>query len=761
MELIWFIRELVKRWRVLILVPVIAVLSAYFLTLKLPKVYKTSAQLSAGIVDDTQISLEESKEMMSSYSVDTKFSNLIELIESKPVYNLVSYKLLLHDLTEKNPFRLTRKYNELPDEKQKSQMVKVLNRYLETGTAIISVKNGELLVRKWIKELNYTVEDVDKAIKVEREGASDFIKIEAEAESAELAAFLANTLCEQFLHIYVNLRRDKNRSVIDFFERLAREKKAELDAKVEELKKYKVENKIINLYEQTKSIVNQISNLEIIREEENSKIPSLSRAIEDIEKRFTSKEKGFLEAGLLPYNERITFLKDKVTELNLKIISSGYTDKEARDTLIKVKEELYNLVRKASDNLLLDPNVPKQELVLKKINYELDLAISKKAVESMDTELRRLKNIVEGFTPSEATISSFEREINVIAEAYLVILNKLTYSKFESANSGQNVQVTQYATPPDKAEPSKRLLLIIVAGASSFVLTIIIIILVLYLDMTIKTPKQFIQRSGLELIGTINKLSGDKLDLRTLFSGEAKNQDELIFQNLLRTFRQHFIEKAPGSGVVLFTGNHSREGKTTLMICIAYSLRFIGKKVILIDTNFKSSELTKIFNAKPSLESIISGEISLPEGISNTSLTNIDIIGCKGGNFSPAELRGVFTFQDIINQLKPSYDYILIEGPSLLRFSDSKELLQVADNSILIFQANTTIQEDDLNSFEYLKSYREKFLGALLNKVLPENLEGLYGEIEKKRSSLRRFVKNLVKRNFTRMTNGKMKVSAD
>ncbi len=750
-----------KRWKVLVIVPFIAVLAAYFLTLKLPRVYKTKAQLAAGIVDDSQISLDESEEIMSSYTVQTKFSNLIEVIQSEAVYNLVSYKLLHHDLTEKKPFRLTPKQAELISEKQKAQMIDVLNRYLETGAAITSKEHDEVLVRKWIKELNYTVKDVDKAIKVEREGTSDFIKVEAEAETAELAAFLPNTLCEQFLRFYVNLRKDKSRSMIDFFERLAREKKAELDAKVEELKRYKMENKIINLYEQTKSIVNQISNLEIIREGENSKISSLTRVIEDIEKKFTSKEKSFIEASLLPYNERITMLKEKVTELNLRIISSGYTDKIAKDSLNKVKKELYDLVKEASDNLLLNPNVPKQELVLKKLNYELDLSIAKKSVESMDLELRRLKDIVEGFTPSEAMISSYEREINVIAEAYLVILNKLTYSRFESANSGQNVQITQYATPPENAEPLKRFLLIIVAGAASFVLTIVAIILVLYLDLTIKTPKQFIQRSGLELIGTLNKLSGEKLDLRTLFSGEAKNQDELIFQNLLRTFRQHFTEKLSDNGVILFTGNHSREGKTTIMICIAYSLQYIGKRVLLIDTNFKSAELTKIFNASPSLELIASGEVTIREGISYTSLSNIDVIGCKGGNISPAELRGVYTVQEIINELRSSYDYIFLEGPSLLRYSDSKELLQIADCSIMVFQANTTIQEDDLNSFEYFKSYKEKFLGVILNKVLPENLEGLYGEIEKKRSSIRKFVKNLVKRNFTRMTNGKMKVSAD
>lgn len=761
MELIWFIRELTKKWRLLLIVPLVAVIATYLLTLKIPKVYKANAQLAAGIVDDSRASFDATEEILSSYAVQTKFSNLIELIESKKVYNLITYKLLHHDLTEKYPFRLTPQQAAALSDKEKSQLIELMDKYLISGASLALSTPVERLANKLIGELRYDEESVDKAIKVDRETNSDFIKIEAEAESAALAAFLANTMCEQFLKFYIDLRRDKNTAIIDFFEKLAREKKAELDAKVEELKRYKMDNKIINLYEQTKSIVNQIANVEIIREGENQKIPALTKAIQEIEKRFSSKEKSFIEAGLIPFNQRIALLKDRIAELNMQLISSNYTDNNARDSLNKTKSELYEIVKNASDNLLVDPNVPKQDLVVKKITYELDREIAIKSVESIDKEIRRLKNIVEGYTPSEAMISSYDREINVIAEAYLVILNKLTFARFEAENTGESVQVTQRATPPEKAEPSKRLLLIIIAGLASFVFTIVVIILLLYLDLTIKTPKQFIQRSGLELVGIINKLTLEKLDLRSLFGSDPKNQDEVIFQNLLRTFRQHFLEKAPEKGVILFTGNHGNEGKTILMISLAYSLRLTGKKVLLIDTNLKSPGLTKIFNAKPALEAAALGKISVEEAISHTSLNDIDVIGCEGLNMTPSEIRGVKTFGGILAEVKESYAYVFLEGAALLKYSDSKELITESDAVILVYAANSTIQEDDLNAFLYLKSYEGKFLGAVLNKVLPENMEGLYGEIEKKRSGTRKFFKKLVKRNLSGQIKNGTKISAD
>lgn len=760
MELIWFLRELLKRWRVLVFTLLIAVGATYLLTMQTPKVYKTTARMAAGIADESKASLEDTKELTSSYLIQTKFSNLIELIESRTVFNLVSYSLLHHDLTDPNPFRLTpRQLLEIP-EQTKTETVALLKTFLESSASMLENDPRQEHVRHWIEELKYTQKDLQKVTRIDRVETSDFITVDAEAESPELAAFIANTICEQFLRYYGELRKGKNASTIDFFERLVRDKKAELDAKVNELKKYKMDHEIINLYEQTKSLVNQISSLEIIREEENKRIPSLRRAISDIEERFTSKEKSFIEAGLGPSHGRIAQLKQQVQDLNLRLIASGYTDQKIRDSLGRTKDELYEIVKSTSDKLLVDPNVPKQELVLKKLNNELELSMAVQSVESIDKELKRLKKIVEAYAPCEAMISSYEREINVIAEAYLTILNRLTYARLEAQSTG-SAQITQRAATPQSAEPSKRFLLIAVAGAGSVVLGIVAIVLVLYLDLTIKTPRQFVQRSDLELLGTINKVSAEKLDLRELFLGEPKQYDELMFQNLLRTFRQHFLEKAPARGIILFTGNHRREGKTTLLICLAFSLKLIGKKILLVDTNFRSPDLTRIFGAKPLLEAVAAGEVSVKEGISHSSLREIDVLGCRGVNTTPSEVGGRFSLAELLATLKTSYDYVFIEGPSLLRYSDSKELAQMADAAVLVFQANTTVQEDDTSAFLYAQSLGVKFLGAVLNKVLPENLEGLYGEVEKKRSGLRRFVKTLVKRNFTRFTNGNMNVSAD
>ena len=47
----------------------------------------------------------------------------------------------------------------------------------------------------------------------------------------------------------------------------------------------------------------------------------------------------------------------------------------------------------------------------------------------------------------------------------------------------------------------------------------------------------------------------------------------------------------------LLTSTASETGKTSFMVSLAYALSLIGKKVLMIDSNFKDNTLTRIIGA--------------------------------------------------------------------------------------------------------------------------------------------------------------------
>ncbi len=747
MDLINFVRVLLKKKKLLIIIPIIAVVASFILTMNLKNSYKSIAKISAGITDENQITIEGEVDLRP-YVVQNKFSNLIELVKSKKVVDLVSYKVMLHDIENTNKFRpFSKLFSEL-DSSAINYIKDVLNDKYENMQELLNSDEGEKGIIKLIKSMAYDYKSILKKLNVYRIGGSDYIEITFESESAYLSAFIVNAVCNEFIRFYDLSNQIKSDKNVSFFEELANQKKAELDSLVNRLKNFKVNNQVINLYEQTKTLVIQMKDLEVLREKEKKNIPSLEEAINEINSKLGDKTKLYVEADLQPFQKNIIEKRKKLKNIRKQYIASGKYNQAVEDTLRKLKDELSGLIKNTSDALLVDPNVSKKELVSKRLKYQLEKELAEEAVKSYDREISRLRNQVEVYAPLEATNNAYEREISVAAEAYLVLLNKLSFAKFNSVSAGNGIKKMESGQAPDKPLSSKKMLLVIMAGFVSFVLTVVLIFILEYIDLTIKTPHRFLSMAKTNLLGYLSKFEGETINLKEIFSSHEKTGQSEIFTNLLKELRFNLSESLNGSKKLLLTSPGEKEGKTIIGISLAYAMANVGKKVLLVDTNFRNNELTKIFSAKNSLAGFIKDEEDIESAVTKTEIENIDIIGSANGFASPFEIAGSEKFIDKVNQLGNHYDYIFLEGPSFTKYSDSKELMNVADKIVPVFSADSTLVEADKNILRQLESREDQYIGSIINKVRLENIEGAYGEIPKKRGFIRRSVKKLLRRNL-------------
>src|SRR5690554_611275 len=90
--------KLLKRFSwILVLIPIVASAVTYFLVQDLPKEYKSNALISTGLADQSQRLVIEDKQA-DYFVVTQQFNNIIEFLTMKKNVNMLSYKLVLHDL---------------------------------------------------------------------------------------------------------------------------------------------------------------------------------------------------------------------------------------------------------------------------------------------------------------------------------------------------------------------------------------------------------------------------------------------------------------------------------------------------------------------------------------------------------------------------------------------------------------------------------------------------------------------------------------
>lgn len=215
-----------------------------------------------------------------------------------------------------------------------------------------------------------------------------------------------------------------------------------------------------------------------------------------------------------------------------------------------------------------------------------------------------------------------------------------------------------------------------------------------------------------------------------------------ITKSLLRLVR-HEIESM-NARVFLFTSLKRKEGKSFAIYSLSYVLSLLNKKILIIDTNFKSNTLTQIYGqdvremkgnlkmipSKLLNEALVLGsgeQIPEPEPapsvnpydlINPTKYKNIYFVGNTGIlNGSPSELLSVKDFKKFLALMSSKYDYIFLEGAALNEYPDTKELIGYTDKVICVFSADSVIDPIDQKGIDYMKSLDGKLGGAILNKV--------------------------------------------
>lgn len=723
MELLRFIKVLWRKKWLIFTVVAVATATAILVTFITPNIYKSTAQLATGITDNQDISLNQEQQAMTFFATQNKFSNLIENMNSRQVLSLLSYSLALHDLRENTPFQDLTEFREKYSSVDLSPYVISLQNKLDSIQVLSRLNEEDIPLMTLLKDLNYDFSAIEENVTVTRIPSTDYVKVEYFSNNPLLSAFSANTLSQEFIRYYLTARGERSNSSIQFLVNLVQDKREELESRVNELKNFKSSNEVVNLDMQSESIIQQITDLERSREEERKKIIGYEQAIKKINEQLSRGDLSVLERQAQIINSRIVRLKDKINEINNRIIRSGSQNEALLAQLEQLRKELNEqiLIAGEATSQNVTTGSSRQKLLTERVNSEVELEIAKASISSISREISRLRNNVSGFASKEAQIKAYERDIEVSQDEYINAVNKLNEARLLSQNLGGSLRQVEFGYPADDPVQSRDILIIVVSIAVSFFLTVTTLIVLTYVDLSPSNLTLFKRLTNLPTLGFLNEIPAKYTSPEYYFHPDLKDSSVSKFRELLRNIR-HEVEST-GSKVFIVSSLKPKEGKTVFILSMALALSLKRKRVLIIDTNFKSNSLTKLFSTKAMLERIPYQQTNnFTQYPSGTGFKGIDVIGCEGGKATPEELFPEDALASIIADLTSKYDYIFMEGSALNYYADTKELLSYADQLLLVTSADKPINSYDQESIDFLKENTDKFLGTVLNKCDLKNI---------------------------------------
>ncbi|MDX2245400.1 MAG: Wzz/FepE/Etk N-terminal domain-containing protein [Bacteroidia bacterium] len=725
MDLLHFTKVLLRRKWLILAVTVLAMITTFLITRNAPKKYKAHARLSSGITEgNDEIFSMSDMQGKQKYEIEAKFRGMEELIQSPQVLSLVSYQLMLHDLEKTEPMRSLASVRTMYSADEIRVAKKRYKTRLDSLQVLLSTDELERKHIDMLRRMRYDDASLREDILIKRIPGTDYIGIEYESESPYLSAFVVNTLSQEFIRFHSRSQASEARNSVSYFSQMLGEKKRDLDEKMQAWDAYRKTEGVSDFTNPAQDMISLVSTLEEEREKANQEIFSAEGKLIEIDNYFAGEEKKpYLETEVTRSGNRIMILRNRLGRLNNKYVRMGFQAQGILDSLATTRRELAEELFQSVSEEYGTPDTERKRLINQKIDSELRIEIARGRIAAIERELKRLGNQAGTFTVSEATPSSYGKEVELARDAYLTVLNKLNEAKMASQNATLgSVSQLEFVQPPDKPEPSRTLMLVVLAGLITFAISVSGIFLMEYLDTSIRYPSNFVGQTGLKYLAPLNRLTNTNLDLVSLFNETHKNPSLENYKQLLRKVRHEIIAEGPKT--LLITSTKSDSGKTSLLISLAYSLSLSGKKVLIIDTNFKDNSLTQITGASPALEKYIKKDMPRKALVSSSVFKGVDVIGCEGGNFSPAEVLDPEDFENLLIELSEQYDHILMEGAPLNKYADSQELSRFAAKVLPVFSATSSIDAADRASIDYLKGLEKegKLMGSVLNKVEMRNL---------------------------------------
>lgn len=210
------------------------------------------------------------------------------------------------------------------------------------------------------------------------------------------------------------------------------------------------------------------------------------------------------------------------------------------------------------------------------------------------------------------------------------------------------------------------------------------------------------------------------------------------YRSLRTSIKFSLIDKPIKTIVV--TSSLAGEGKSTVVVNLAYSLSQDGARVLVIDCDLRKPSIHENFllaNEK-GLTDVLFGKSDL-KGVTKKIEDSLFLITAGTILPNPAEILGSKEMENLIKELKINFDYIIIDTPPILPVSDTLLLVSKADATLIVVKARKTKEKMVKESYERLIGAKANVIGTVLNesdKSLDNKYCGNYGDGKNKKGKI-------------------------
>lgn len=332
----------------------------------------------------------------------------------------------------------------------------------------------------------------------------------------------------------------------------------------------------------------------------------------------------------------------------------------------------------------------------------LDIEIGN-AHSSVGTSSSRLSAV----PTQQKTVTSVERQQRIKENLYMYLLNKREANNLKKNMQESNARVLDPAEGSDHPVSPRKAMIMLIGLLLGLAIPSAFIWFSVIGSTKVRSKKDVEKVISVPFLGEIPQYDEQKTNwFKKLFGFLKKKDDKHRKQQIvvakdstdpvteairiMRTNIQLMQAGDKDKKVLMMTSYIPNAGKTFVSSNLAASMGYAGKKVIIVDTDIRRGSLSNFIGKNlPGVTNYLGGYVDNVEDliIHYDKCENLDVLPAGVSAPNPAELLLLPKFDEMIEELKKKYDYVILDNVPAQVVADATIVNRVADMTLFVIRA--------------------------------------------------------------------------
>jgi succinoglycan biosynthesis transport protein ExoP len=426
-------------------------------------------------------------------------------------------------------------------------------------------------------------------------------------------------------------------------------------------------------------------------------------------------------APLHALKEQIEQLDVQLQQMRSRLGNENRTVKDTqvmRDTFQARALDLEAEIRAKTQNRIVD------QLNQSLADAEKDLEIVKARVEQLKIDLGELSNMMAQYLVLQDEERGLRDVVKQIDEQLQNIRDTLASSAPVRVD-----WMSKPAKPDVKSFPTLSMVMgICVAVGLSLALGIAF--LREMTDTSVRSPRDIFRVGQMSLLGMVSDESDDpqaagaRLPLMIFDAPHSLTAEQL---RQVRTRLQH-AASLDTTRSLMVTSPGPGDGKTTIACNLAAGLALNGRRILLVDANFRRPEIHKIFGAgnDRGFSDVLGGAVAFDDVVQQTQVPNLSIMTSGPKPINATEMFESQLLIDFIERSLEEFDHVIFDSGPVMVVAEAVAMAPRVDGVITVVRARGNSRGLLTRMRDLMRQVKAEHLGVVLNAVRAQG-GGYYG----------------------------------